>query len=142
VLLPLHLCLPFIHPFSILLRETTTNYSFHRLSSHFPCSCRLDRRCTFPWRPGLRRKGSNDLLTEDTWCCPNGDTGSVPPNTTCICNAFRHSGWTANNELSQPDGTQCHSGIVCVVEGGAQFRVCGVNGLQLPQELTSSRSFP
>jgi hypothetical protein len=32
---------------------------------------------------------------------------------------------------------QCTSGIVCVVEGGTQFRGCGVSGLQLPQDVSS-----
>ena len=74
-------------------------------------------------------------LTEDTWQCPNGDTGVVPPDTVCICHAFRHPGWIPNNELPNQDGTECHKGIVCVIEGGTQFRVCGVSGLQPPQDV-------
>lgn len=74
-------------------------------------------------------------LTTDTWQCPDGTTGVVPPGTECICNAFRHPGWEPNNELLNPDGSTCTSGIVCVVEGGTQFRVCGVSGLQPPQDV-------
>jgi hypothetical protein len=73
-------------------------------------------------------------LTTTTWQCPNGDTGEVPPGTECICNAFRHPGWIPNNQLLNPDGTTCTSGIVCVVEGGTQFRVCGVSDLQPVQD--------
>jgi hypothetical protein len=74
-------------------------------------------------------------LTTDTWQCPNGDTGIVPPGTVCICSAFRHPGWEPNNALPNQDGTECTSGIVCVVEGGTQFRVCGISGLQPPQDV-------
>jgi hypothetical protein len=73
-------------------------------------------------------------LTTTTWQCPNGDTGDVPPGTACICNAFRHPGWIPNNQLLNPDGSTCTKGIVCVVEGGTQFRVCGVSGLQPVQD--------
>lgn len=75
-------------------------------------------------------------VTPGTWSCPNGDTGVVPPGTQCICNAFRYPEWVPNNEIPNPDGTECHGGIVCIVEGGTQFRVCGVSGLQRPQDVS------
>ncbi len=65
--------------------------------------------------------------TTETWQCPNGDSGPVPPGTKCICNAFRHPDWVPNNEVPPGD---CTSGIVCV-SGGTQFRVCGVSGLEV-----------
>lgn len=74
-------------------------------------------------------------LTTTSWQCPDGSTGVVPPGTECICNAFRHPGWEPNNALPNQNGTPCTSGIVCVVEGGTQFRVCGVSGLQPPQDV-------
>jgi hypothetical protein len=71
-------------------------------------------------------------LSTTTWSCPDGDTGDVPPGTECICNAFRHPGWVPNNSVPPGD---CTSGIVCVPEGGTQFRVCGVSGLQPLQDV-------
>ncbi|CZR52165.1 uncharacterized protein PAC_02042 [Phialocephala subalpina] len=82
--------------------------------------------------------GAGNVMTcidLNTWQCPNGNTGTVPPGTECICNAFRHPGWVPNNALLNPDGTVCTKGIVCVVEGGTQFRVCGVSGLQPVQDV-------
>lgn len=67
--------------------------------------------------------------TIDTWSCPNGDTGVVPPGTECHCNAFRHPGWVPNNNVSP----ECTTGIVC--EGESQFRVCGVSGIEPPQDV-------
>ncbi|PMD27725.1 hypothetical protein NA56DRAFT_743049 [Hyaloscypha hepaticicola] len=67
--------------------------------------------------------------------CPNGDSGVVPPGTVCICNAFRHPGWIPNNQLPNQDGGECTSGIVCATEGGTEFRVCGVSGLEPAQDV-------
>lgn len=79
--------------------------------------------------PGGPPCGVGNILTcvtPDTWSCPNGDTGPVPPGTECICNAFRAPGWIPN------EGTpSCVSGIECV--GLYWFRVCGVSGEEAPQ---------
>jgi hypothetical protein len=87
--------------------------------------------------PGGQPCGGTNVmtcLTTDTWQCPNGDNGVVPPGTVCICNAFRHPGWIPNNEFPNQDGTECTGGIVCVTEGGTQFRFCG-SGLESPQDV-------
>jgi len=72
-------------------------------------------------------------LTNDTWQCPNGDTGVVPPSTVCSCNAFRHPAWIPSNELPNKDEGECTRGIVCMAEGGTEFRVCGVSELEPAQ---------
>jgi len=104
---------------------------------HEPLSARQNCAGVAPSLGGQACGGTNVMtcLTTTTWQCPNGDTGVVPPGTECICNAFRHPGWIPNNQLLNPDGTTCTKGIVCVVEGGTQFRVCGVSGLQPVQDV-------
>ncbi len=50
-------------------------------------------------------------LTIDTWQCPNGDTGVVPPGTVCSCNAFRPPGWIPSNELPNKDEANVPAGL-------------------------------